>query len=100
MHGNAIYFCFHSKDVAEGMMEGKVMDRISTVKHSSINIKEVGIGRVPAEAGANKGPGWDLGLIFGIWNQSCHLELDSRRPAIVSRILRVQAPQMAERLSM
>src|SRR5215471_11243487 len=99
MHRNTIYFSFHAKHIAESMMKGKIMDRVAAVQQGPINIKKVGIRRVPTEAGANKGPGQGLGLISGIWNQSCHLELDSRRPAIVSRILRAQARQTTERLS-
>jgi len=53
MHGNAIYFYLTAKDLAHSMMEGKVMYGIATVEQSAVNIKEIGIRRIPAEARAH-----------------------------------------------
>ena len=78
MHRNAIYFCIHSKDLAQGVMEGKVVDRIAAVEQSSVYVKEVGVGCFPMEAGAGKGTRRGCRMIWRL-DQSCHLGLDSRQ---------------------
>ena len=79
MHWNAIYFCVHSKDLAQGVMKGKVVDRISAVEQSSVYVKKVGVGCFPMKARADEGTRRGCRMIWRRLDQSCHLGLDSRQ---------------------
>src|SRR5690348_6461046 len=78
MHRNSIYFCFHAKDPSQGMVKGKIMDRVATVEESSVDVKKVGVRRIPAEARARKSMRRRCRLVFCGLNQSCHLEIGFR----------------------
>ena len=53
-----------AEDMLHRMVKGKIVDWIAAVEQSSVDIKEVGAGCVPAEARANKGIGRDCRLLF------------------------------------
>lgn len=55
MHRNAIYFCVMTENIAQGMMEGKVVDGITAVEQGAINIEEAGVCCIPAKTSARVG---------------------------------------------
>jgi hypothetical protein len=68
MDGNALNVGFNAQNFFCGIVEGKVMNRVTAVEQSAINVEEIGVGCVPAEAGAH-----EYFSAGGIWQQNLHL---------------------------
>jgi hypothetical protein len=54
MHGNALQAYLDTKGVLCGAAKSKIVNGVTAVKESSVNVKKIGVGSVPAETGADE----------------------------------------------
>jgi hypothetical protein len=72
VNGHAINAGFNAQNVAYSCAEGKIVDSVTAVQQRTVNIKEISVSAVPAEARAH-----ERSFSAGFWSQVWHVKLDS-----------------------